>query len=79
MALVAFLDSRYKAIHETLSPDAGLYLTWGAVGFSFVAPFLTVQVWQQPFDISRALAPLVTAFVLEMFVASRRKSLENST
>ncbi len=53
-----------------------VYLTWGAVGFALLAPFLTLQVWQKSFDISRALAPLVTAFVLEMFVASRRKSLE---
>jgi hypothetical protein len=52
---------------------SGVYLTWGTVGFAFTAPFLTVFVWQKSFDISRALAPLATAFVLELLLARRRK------
>ncbi len=56
-----------------------VYLTWGAVGFAFLGPFLTLQVWQESFDISRALAPLVTVFVVEMFMARRRKTLDNAT
>lgn len=50
-----------------------VYLSWGAIGFAFVAPFLTQQVWQKSFDISRALAPLLTVFVLEVFISRRRR------
>jgi hypothetical protein len=52
-----------------------VYLTWGAVGFAVLAPFLTVYVWQKSFDISRALAPLVTAFLIE-FALARKRSRE---
>lgn len=51
-----------------------VYLSWGAVGFAVLAPFLTFYVWQQSFDISRALAPLATVFVLELLLARQRKS-----
>jgi hypothetical protein len=50
-----------------------VYLTWGAVGFAVLAPFLTVLVWQKSFDISRALAPLVTAFLIEFALARKRE------
>ena len=40
------------------------YLSWGTVGFALVAPLLSRVVWQQTFDMSRALAPLFTAAVL---------------
>jgi hypothetical protein len=48
------------------------YLTWGAAGFAVLAPFLTVFVWQRSFDISRALAPLVTAVLIEFAIARQR-------
>ncbi|MGH8947875.1 MAG: hypothetical protein ACRDXF_03365, partial [Acidimicrobiia bacterium] len=50
-----------------------VFLTWGTVGFAVLAPFLTVFVWQKSFDISRALAPLATAFVLELLLARKRQ------
>lgn len=50
-----------------------VFLSWGAVGFAVLAPFLTVFVWQKSFDISRALAPLVTVFVVELFIARVRR------
>jgi hypothetical protein len=50
-----------------------VYMSWGAVGFAVLAPFLTFYVWQQSFDISRALAPLATVFVLELLLARQRK------
>ena len=53
-----------------------VYLTWGAVGFAVLGPFLTVFVWQKSFDISRALAPLVTVFVVELFLARNRRLAE---
>ena len=55
-----------------------LYLTWGAVGFVFLARFLTAVVWQKYFDITRAVAPLITAFVLLVFIRQER-SLGRST
>ncbi|MGH8872082.1 MAG: hypothetical protein ACRDWS_08915 [Acidimicrobiia bacterium] len=50
-----------------------LYLTWGAVGFAVLGPFLTVYVWQKSFDISRALAPLITVFIVELVLARQRR------
>jgi hypothetical protein len=52
---------------------SNVYLTWGAVGFAVLAPFLTMFVWQKSYDISRALAPLVTAFLIEFALARRRR------
>jgi hypothetical protein len=52
--------------------NSTVYLTWGGVGFAILAPFLTVLVWQRSFDISRALAPLITVVVLEFALARRR-------
>jgi len=51
---------------------SNVYLTWGAVGFAVLGPFLTVLVWQESFDVSRALAPLVTVFVLELLLVRKR-------
>ena len=33
-----------------------------------LAPFLTRQVWLNGFDATRALAPLLTAFILVIFL-----------
>jgi hypothetical protein len=38
-------------------------LVWGAFPFSVLAIFLTVNVWQYDYNISRALIPLLTAVV----------------
>lgn len=54
-----------------------VYLTWGAVAFALLSPFLTVLVWQKSFDISRALAPLITVFIIE-FALARRRRLETA-
>jgi hypothetical protein len=51
-----------------------VFLTWGAIGFAALAPFLTMYVWQKSFDISRALAPLVTAFLIEFALARQRRA-----
>lgn len=52
-----------------------VYLTWGAVGFAAISPFLSGFVWQKYFDISRALAPLATVFLFEFLLARRRGRL----
>ncbi|GEM_PF-595829 len=48
------------------------YLSWGSVGFVLLAPMLSRPVWQQEFDVSRALAPVLTAAFLLCAVALRR-------
>ena len=44
------------------------YLGWGAIGFVLLAVFLSRQVWWRFFDITRAMAPILTAFVFQAFV-----------
>ncbi len=39
-------------------------LSWATFGFVVLAPFLIRPVWQKHFDLSRALAPLLTVAVL---------------
>ncbi len=43
------------------------YLAWGAAGFVVLAVVLTKQVWVNSYDITRAVAPVLTAFVLTAF------------
>ena len=43
------------------------YLSWGAFGFMVLAVFFSRQVWWRSFDISRAVAPVITAYVLATF------------
>lgn len=68
MICVLVLLVPYRAL------KSGVYLTWGAVGFAVLAPFLTTVVWQKSFDIARALAPLLTVFVVELLLARERHS-----
>lgn len=48
-------------------------LAWGAAGFVLLAVLLTRQVWWNFTDISRAIAPVITAYVVTAFSAPRRK------
>lgn len=43
------------------------YLSWGSLGFALLAVFFSRQVWWRFFDISRAIAPVITAYVLTAF------------
>ncbi len=56
------------AVRVVRSPS---YLTWGCAGFIVLAPLLTRQVWINSYDITRAIAPVLTAFVLVAFGATR--------
>ena len=42
-------------------------LAWGALGFVLLAILMTRQVWWNFFDISRAVAPIITAYVVTAF------------
>ena len=44
------------------------------VGFVVLAMVFTEQVWRSDFDITRAVAPALTAFVLLAFLASRKST-----
>lgn len=46
-------------------------LGWSFIGFVPLAVMLTSKVWHEVFDFSRALAPLVTAAVLLIFVETK--------
>ncbi len=48
---------------------------WAFLGFVPLALLFTEQVWQSYFDISRAIAPLITAFVLMVFLVEPESSL----
>ena len=45
------------------------YLAWGSAGFIVLAVVLTRQVWIASFDITRAVAPVLTAFVIVTFAS----------
>ena len=44
---------------------------WTFIGFVFLPLLFTKQVWADYFDITRAVAPAITAFVLMMFLTGR--------
>ena len=45
------------------------YIGWGALGFVLLAVLLSRQVWWRFFDITRATAPVITAYILVAFAA----------
>lgn len=47
-------------------------LAWGALGFVVLAVLMTRQVWWNFFDITRAVAPIITAYVLTAFTEPPR-------
>lgn len=59
-------------------------LAWGALGFVVLAVLMTRQVWWNFFDISRAIAPAMTAYVVTTFSTpdparrQRRRGSESS-
>lgn len=77
---VMFLMLGFMGVVAYRSLQSEIMLTWGALGFAVLAPFLTVFVWQKYFDISRALAPLTTAFLLEVIVSrAQRETTKTAT
>jgi hypothetical protein len=50
----------------------------GFVGFVPLAILFTRQVWQNYFDITRAIAPIITAFVLVAFAKPRSPRIETA-
>ncbi len=58
-------------VHAIRRPNA---LAWGAAGFIIVAVLLTQQVWWRFFDVSRAIAPVMTAYVITAFSEPSHKA-----
>ena len=50
---------------------SGQLVGWAFLGFVPLAILFTRQVWQSYFDITRAVAPVLTAFVLLVFLTGR--------
>lgn len=44
---------------------------WAFAGFVLLATLFTEQVWHSFFDITRAIAPIITAFIVMVFVVGR--------
>jgi hypothetical protein len=51
-----------------------LPLAWGALPFVALSTVLSVHVWLEPFDLSRALAPIFTAAAFVVFAQEPRPS-----
>jgi hypothetical protein len=54
-----------------------LPIAWGALPFVALATILSVNVWREPFDLSRALAPIFTAVPFLIVIQTRRTLLEH--
>ena len=48
-------------------------IAWGALPFVALTTVLSVEVWREPFDLSRALAPALTALPFLVLVSNRRR------
>lgn len=69
LLLLLVLFARRALVSDTL-------LGWSTVGFVALALLLTEQVWRNYFDITRAVAPILTAFVLLVFLGGRELKSE---
>jgi hypothetical protein len=54
------------------------YLGWGALGFVVLAVFFSRQVWWRFFDISRAISPVITAYLLATFASPDRDTQDGN-
>jgi hypothetical protein len=55
-----------------LALKSRLPIAWGALPFVALTVVLSVEVWREPFDLSRALAPALTALPFLVLVQSSR-------
>jgi len=52
---------------------------WAFVGFVLLGIVFTEQVWHSYFDITRAVAPIITSFVLLVFLGSKNEQLRTAS
>ncbi len=55
------------------------FVSYSSLGFVVLAPLLTQQVWLNYFDITRAVAPIFTTFVLVLFAAESESRAAGGT
>jgi hypothetical protein len=53
-------------------------LAWGALPTVALALILSVYVWREPYDIARAITPVLTAYPFLLFLASSKRTTELS-
>jgi hypothetical protein len=58
-------------VRSVLTPTA---LGWSVAGFALLGLMMSEPVWRNWFDAARALAPVVTGFVLVVAASSRASS-----
>jgi hypothetical protein len=63
--LVAVVSFTLLAVRSRLS------IAWGALPFVALATVLSINVWREPFDLSRVLAPVFTAAPYILFLSER--------
>jgi hypothetical protein len=61
-----------------LAVRSRLSIAWGALPFVALATILSVNVWREPFDLSRALAPVFTAIPFLIVVPRSDRPLARS-
>lgn len=66
VVVLLLLTLRRTAISDAL-------VGWSVIGFAGLAFLFTEQVWRNYFDITRAVAPVITAFVLLVFLTDRSR------
>jgi hypothetical protein len=70
------------AMFTWLALRSRLPIAWGALPFVALAMVLSRHVWSEPFDLSRALAPVLTAAPFLVFVPQRaqvRRAIDDET
>ena len=70
VAGILFLLGIALLVRSVINPT---YIGWGSVGFFIMSLFLSYLVWSRYFDITRALAPVMTAYVLVTFTPQIRR------
>jgi hypothetical protein len=71
MLLLFFLFTRRVLISRHL-------VGWAFLGFVLLGIVFTRQVWHSYFDITRAVAPIITSFVLLVFLGSKEPESESA-
>lgn len=67
--LVIVLTFAFLAVRSRLP------IAWGALPFVALAIVLSINVWREPFDFTRALAPVFTAAAFVLFVPKRGEAV----
>jgi hypothetical protein len=76
LIVVVLLGVFVLFLRRALKSD--LPLAWAAMPFVLVAVLLSVYVWRQPYDITRAVTPVLTAYPLLLAAGTRSADAEHA-